>query len=61
MTHTDFNQLLSSLAGLSPDQVLQLRQPLDKELAPPSTTPARTSANSRPCQGRSAAGEEADD
>jgi hypothetical protein len=33
MTHTDFNQLLSSIKTLSPDQVRQLRQQLDQQLA----------------------------
>ena len=35
MTHTDFHQLLSSIKGLSPDQMRQLRQQLDNELAQP--------------------------
>jgi hypothetical protein len=35
MTHTDFNQLLSSLKGLTPAQVRQLRQQLDKHHAQP--------------------------
>ena len=33
MTHADFNQLLSSLKGLSPDQMRQLRQRIDSETA----------------------------
>jgi hypothetical protein len=48
MTHTDFNQLLSSLKGLSRDQVQQLREQLDRQLgqpkkptATPSGKPAR--------------------
>ena len=35
MTHTDFNQLLSSIKALSPEQVRQLRQQLDRQLAQP--------------------------
>ena len=46
MTRTDFNQLLSSLDGLSPVQVRQLRQQLDKQLAPPKK-PARPPAAKR--------------
>jgi hypothetical protein len=33
MTQTDFNQLLSSLKGLSAEQVRHLRQRLDRQLA----------------------------
>ena len=35
MTHTDFNHLLSSIKGLSPEQVRRLRQQLDRQLAQP--------------------------
>src|SRR5262245_44887709 len=35
MTHTAFNNLLSSLKGLSAEQARQLRQQLDRELAQP--------------------------
>jgi len=35
MSHSDFNHLLSSIKGLSPEQVRQLRQQLDKQLAQP--------------------------
>jgi hypothetical protein len=41
MTHTDFNHLLGSLAALSPEQVRQLRQQLDRRLAQPKTPAAR--------------------
>jgi hypothetical protein len=34
MTHTDFNQLLSSLEGLTPEQARQVRQQLDRQGAP---------------------------
>ena len=34
MTHSDFNQLLSSIKGLSPEQVRQLRQ----QTRPPTRT-----------------------
>jgi len=36
MTHSDFNQLLSTIKALSPSQVRQLRQQLDKQLAQPN-------------------------
>jgi hypothetical protein len=35
MTHIDFNHLLSSLKALSPEQLRQLRQELDTQLAQP--------------------------
>jgi hypothetical protein len=44
MTHGDFNHLLRSLKGLSPQQMRQLRQQLDKELAQPKK-PAPLSGN----------------
>src|SRR6516162_1017363 len=54
MTNTDFNHILSSLKGLTPEQLRQLRQHLDRELADPTkptakppakkTKPARTAA-----------------
>jgi hypothetical protein len=42
MTHTDFEQVLSRLEKLSPEQVHQLRQQLDRQVAQPkksTTTP----------------------
>jgi hypothetical protein len=44
MTQTDFNHLLSSLKGLSPEQARQLRQQLDRQLARPKASAARTPA-----------------
>ena len=44
MTHTDFNHLLSSIKALSPEQVRQLRQQLDRQLAQPKTPAAPPSA-----------------
>lgn len=35
MTHTDFNQLLSSIDAMTPEQVRKLRQQLDRRIAPP--------------------------
>ncbi|MGP0062240.1 MAG: hypothetical protein ACLQGP_01390 [Isosphaeraceae bacterium] len=35
MTHSDFHHLLTSVNSLSPEQVRQLRQQLDKQLAQP--------------------------
>jgi ElaB/YqjD/DUF883 family membrane-anchored ribosome-binding protein len=34
MTHNDFNHLLTSIKGLSAEQLRQLREQLDKQLAP---------------------------
>ncbi len=42
MTHTDFNHILSSLKTLSPEQVRELRQQLDRQLAQRNTPAART-------------------
>ena len=39
MTHSDFNQLLSSISALSPEQMRQLRQQLDDRLARPMQPP----------------------
>lgn len=36
MTQSDFNHLLSRIKGLSPAQVRQLRQQLDRQLAAPT-------------------------
>ena len=33
MTHSDFNQLLSSIKALTPEQVRKLRQQLDRQHA----------------------------
>ena len=47
MTHSDFNQLLTSIKALSPEQVRQLRQQLDRQSAQPkkptAPTPGKTS------------------
>ena len=43
MTHSDFNHLLSSLKALSPEQVRQLRQQLDSQLAQPKKTTVQSS------------------
>jgi hypothetical protein len=42
MTHSDFHHLLSRIKTLSPMQVKQLRQQLDREFAPPKQPHART-------------------
>src|SRR5262249_34759193 len=44
MTPTAFNNLLSSVKGLSAEQARQLRQQLDKQLAQPKAPPARSPA-----------------
>ena len=41
MTHSEFNQLLSSIKALSPEQVRQLRQQLDRQLAQPKKPAVR--------------------
>jgi hypothetical protein len=41
MTHNDFNQLLSSIKGLTPEQARQVRQQLDRQSAPPKEPTAR--------------------
>jgi hypothetical protein len=43
MTHIDFNELMSSLKALSPEQVRKLRQQLDRQLAQPTTPTAKRS------------------
>jgi hypothetical protein len=52
MTQSDFNHLLTSIKGLSPAQVRQLRQQLDKQLAqakkPATSAPAKTAKRARP-------------
>jgi hypothetical protein len=53
MTHSDFNQLLSSIKALSPEQMRQLRQQLDRQLAEPKRPRARPSAKT-PKQTRAA-------
>jgi len=42
MTHTDFNELLSSIKALTPEQVRQLRQQLDRQSAQPKKPTAPT-------------------
>jgi len=44
MTHSEFNHLLGSINGLSPEQMLQLRRELDSKLAssPALSQPALT-------------------
>jgi hypothetical protein len=53
MTHSDFNQLLSSIQALPPEQVRQLRQQLDelaepKKPAPPAS--AKKAERARPAK-----------
>ena len=43
MTRSDFNHILSSLKTLSPEQVRQLRQQLDRQLVQPKTPAAKPS------------------
>ena len=43
MTQSNFNQLLSSIKGLTPQQVLRLRQQLDRRLSQPKEPTARPS------------------
>jgi hypothetical protein len=44
MTHTDFNQLLSSIKALTREQVRQLRQQLDRQHAQPKKPLVQASA-----------------
>ena len=44
MTHSDFNHLLSSIKALSPEQMRQLRQQLDRQVAQPKKPTARRPA-----------------
>ena len=48
MTHSDFNQLMSSIKGLSPDQMRLLRQRLDNELAQPKLPAAQGPGHAKP-------------
>ncbi len=54
MTHTDFNQLLSSIKALTPEQVRQLRQQLDRQSAQPkkptAPTPGKAAKRATPCR-----------
>jgi hypothetical protein len=50
MTHTDFNQLLSSIKALTLEQSRQLRQQLDRQSCQPkkptAPTPGKTAKSS---------------
>jgi hypothetical protein len=46
MTHIDFNQLLSSVETLSPEQVRMLRQQLDRQHAQPKESTVQPSGKS---------------
>jgi hypothetical protein len=48
MTHSEFHHLLSSIKGLSPAQVRQLRQQLDKQLAEPKKPAPSASTKAAP-------------
>ncbi len=43
MTHSDFDYVLSSIKALSPEQLRQLRQKLDTQLAQPKKPPVSAS------------------
>ena len=43
MTHSAFNHILSSINALSPEQVRQVLQQIDGQLAPPNKTSIRSS------------------
>jgi hypothetical protein len=49
MTQTDFNQLLSSVKTLTPEQVRQLRQQLDREYARPKKPTAPMPVKAAKC------------
>jgi len=52
MTHTDFNHLLSSIKALSPEQMRQLRQQINRQLAEPkkprASTPGKAAKRAKP-------------
>jgi hypothetical protein len=51
MTQTEFNHLLRQIKALPPEQMRQLRQQIDRELAhapPPGRTPAKATKRARP-------------
>jgi hypothetical protein len=52
MTHSDFNQLLSSIKKLTPGQVRRLRQQLDRQHAQPkepmAPTPGKLAKRAKP-------------
>jgi hypothetical protein len=53
MTHNEFNHLLHSIKALTPEQMRQLREELDSELAhvvPPPEPPAAKDAASPPAR-----------
>jgi hypothetical protein len=54
MTHSDFHHLLTSVNSLSPEQMRQLRQQLDKQLAQPqkptAPTPGKSAKRARTAQ-----------
>jgi hypothetical protein len=45
MNQSEFNRLLSRIKALPPEQMRQLRQQIDTELAQPQRPPARTPGN----------------
>ncbi len=44
MTQVEFNHLMSSIEALSPEQIRQLRQRLDRQLTQPNTPPPKSSS-----------------
>ena len=52
MTHTDFNQILSSIKALSPEQARQLRQQLNRQIAQPKKPTAPTAWQGRQTRAR---------
>jgi hypothetical protein len=48
MSNNAFNQLLSSLKALSPEQVRQVRQQLDKQLTRPEKPTAKPAKRAKP-------------
>ena len=61
MTHTDFNHILSSLKGLTPEQMHRLRQQLDRQLAQPKEADRSDAPQGRQTPRGCAAREEASD
>jgi hypothetical protein len=50
MTHSEFNHILGSIKALSPEQMRQLRQQLDSELASAETSQPAASQAAAPAQ-----------
>jgi hypothetical protein len=48
MTQSDFNHLLTSIKGLSPEQLRQLRRQLDRPESPTAAKPGKAAKRAKP-------------